>query len=317
LLIVVYAKKLSPEIGFSFKHLKLEKFSEYYHYGKYVFAIKFADKVKVSLDNSVIAAFVGLSAVTHYTIAVTLVQYFGSLIGSIFGVISPALHKYHKLNQWDNLREVFLVTTEVTTLTSILVGGTLLTLGDQFILLWLGEGYDDAYIALVILCLAAIIINTQQPIELVLYAIAKHKYLAIITSIEAIANLVLSIVLAQYIGIYGVALGTTIPALFNTLILRPRYTCKQLSIPARAYYNILGKGIVLGLLIFIPGYFIAHMIEINNWITFILFGAILSASYALCYARLVMNQKTACYVIATVPQRLAPFVKFFTGAQKA
>ena len=126
----------------------------------------------------------------------------------------------------------------------------------------------------------------------------------------------LSIILAQYIGIYGVALGTTIPALVNTLILRPRYTCEQLNIPAMAYYKILGKGLLLAFIVFLPGYFISDIIEINNWFTFILFGGILSASYALCYSRLAMDQKTTEYVLDSVPQKLAPFVKLFTGAQK-
>ena len=316
ILIVAYSKKLSPEIGFSFKHLKLEKFSEYYHYGKYVFATKLAQKIKFSLDNSVVAATVGLSAVTHYTIAVTLVKYFGNLIGSVFGVISPLLHKYHKLNQWDNLREIFLITTEVTTLTSVMIGGAMITLGDQFIFLWIGTGYEDVFLALLILSASAIIINIQQPIDLILYAIAKHKYLAYITSVEAIANLVLSIILAQYIGIYGVALGTTIPALVNTLILRPKYTCSQLSIPVMIYYKILGKGFFLGLMIFLPGYFIAQIIEIHSWITLIFFGALLSAIYALFYSRFIMNKKTAAYVIDSVPEKLTPFILLFTGPQK-
>lgn len=313
--IVAYSKKLSPDIGFSFKYLKISKFSEYYHYGKYVFVIHISEKMKVSLDNSVVAAFVGLSAVTHYTIAVTLVQYFGNLLGSLFGVISPALHKYHKLNQWNNLREIFLVTTDVTTLASILVGGTLLTLGDQFIFLWIGEGYDDAYLALLILGISAILINTQQAVDPVLYAIAKHKYLAKITSIEALVNLSLSIILAQYIGIYGVALGTALPSLFNALFLRPRYACKQLGIPSSSYYRILGKGFILGLIVFFPGYYVSHTISTQSWTMLIFSGLLLSAIYAFLYSRFAMNSKTASYVIASVPQRLIPFVKLFTGTQ--
>ena len=113
------------------------------------------------------------------------------------------------------------------------------------------------------------------------------------------------------------ALGTAIPSLINTLLLRPKYTCDQLSIPPTAYYKIVGKGFLLGLVIFVPGYFIAQAIEVRDWITFILFGACISATYTLLYSRLVMTQKTAAYVIASVPQKILPFVKLFTGTQKS
>ncbi len=83
------------------------------------------------------------------------------------------------------------------------------------------------------------------------------------------------------------------------------------------YYKILGKGFLLGFVIFVPGYFIAQAIEVRDWITFILFGACISAMYTLIYTRLVMSTNTATYVIASVPQKLLPFVKLFTGAQKS
>ena len=49
----------------------------------------------------------------------------------------------------------------------------------------------------------------------------KHKRLAFWAIGEAVANLVLSVILVRKIGIYGVAWGTAIPSIFIELLLGP------------------------------------------------------------------------------------------------
>ena len=314
-LIVMYSRKLAPEIKLSTSCLNPQVFKEYYHYGKYVYIIKMSDKIRFSIDNIVVGSIIGIGAITHYTIAVTLTQYFGRLIRGLYGVINPVLHKYHKLEQWDNLRKIFLIITEVSTLTSILIGGLLVILGDSFIVLWVGNDYSDAYPILLILCFSSVAINAQQPSEQILYAIAKHKYQAKITSIEAVINLGVSVVLGYYMGIVGVALGTTIPALFNALILRPRYTCRQLSIPYPIYYKILGKGLVAGVTVFIPGYIAVQTLGIKSWTVLVIYGLSITSIFIIFCTRLVMNKKTASYIVDSVPQRITPFVRLLAGCE--
>jgi hypothetical protein len=52
------------------------------------------------------------------------------------------------------------------------------------------------------------------------------QVLAIFNSIEAVANLGLSLVLGRRYGMVGVALGTTVPITINTLFLIPAYVCR-------------------------------------------------------------------------------------------
>ena len=55
----------------------------------------------------------------------------------------------------------------------------------------------------------------------IVYGMEKHKRLAFWAIGEAVANLVLSIILVQKIGIYGVAWGTAIPSIFIELLSGP------------------------------------------------------------------------------------------------
>ena len=59
---------------------------------------------------------------------------------------------------------------------------------------------------------------------------AKHKTLAWITSIEGVANLILSIVLVRKIGVIGDAIGTAVPLSFTALYFTPRYLSRLLGV---------------------------------------------------------------------------------------
>jgi len=309
LLIIFYARRFAPGIKVSRSNFSLDKLKEYFHFGKYIYVLMIARKIRFSLDELVVGAVVSLAAVTHYAIAGALIQYFSVLIGSVIGVISPSFNKYHKLGQWENLREILLVTTEIATYASFFIGGLIITLGQPFISIWVGDEYRDVYLALLILCISSIFINAQKPNQAVIIAIAKHKYYAIILGTEAIANLGISLLLGYYIGIYGVALGTTIPSLFNALILQPVYCCKQLNIPYRDYYAILAKGVMLGFFVFVPGYYISQNINIESYVALIVYGAVSFSVYTLLCFKIFLSKKTTSYVIKSLPHNVAPFVK--------
>lgn len=312
LAIIHYARKLAPQMRVAWTFLNLDKVKEYYHYGKYVFVSTAADKVRFSIDNFVVAGVIGIGMVTHYTIAITLIHYYGQIIESIFGVISPVFNKYHRQGQWDELRDVFMVATELTTLGAILIGGGLIVLGQPFISIWMGEGYSDTYYVLLILCVSGIVANSQTPSVAVLFAIAKHKFYAKITSIEALVNLSVSIILAQYIGIYGVAIGTTVPMLFNKLVLQPTYTCKQLGISIGSYYWLISRLFIVGAAFFVACYLFLHYVTVDSYLKLVIVGGLITVTYVVIAIRYVISTNTLKYIHGMMPDRLQFFVRAIT-----
>jgi len=67
------------------------------------------------------------------------------------------------------------------------------------------------------------------------YGMEKHRPIAIWAICEGVGNLVLSIILARKMGIFGVAWGTTIPSLVIHLIMWPPYICELVDVPLRRY----------------------------------------------------------------------------------
>jgi len=312
LVIIRYAKKLMPNMEVSLAYFRLSKLKEYLHFGKWNYVIQITHKIRFSIDEFVVGTVVGLSAVTHYTIASTLITYFSSFMESAFGVFEPFFHKYHKLGQWDNLRETFTVTTEITTYASILVGSLLFSLGEPFIHIWMGDNYSDTAFVLLILCTANIFYKSILPCEKIIFAIDKQKFYAKTSTIEAIANLSISLSLTPYLGIYGVAIGTLIPSLASNLVLLPMYTCRQLSLPYRNFYTTLVKACILGSISFIPMSYMSRALPPQNLLMLILFGALFSLFYILICLKFFISNTASNFLITSLPNKLIPYVKPLT-----
>jgi O-antigen/teichoic acid export membrane protein len=76
----------------------------------------------------------------------------------------------------------------------------------------------------------------QTPSIDLLFGISKHKYYAIANCCEGILNLILSIILVNIYGIYGVAMATMIEMIIFKLLIQPVYTCRAISLTAYDYY---------------------------------------------------------------------------------
>ncbi|MES9834611.1 MAG: polysaccharide biosynthesis C-terminal domain-containing protein, partial [Candidatus Thiodiazotropha sp. DIVDIV] len=110
-----------------------------------------------------------------------------------------------------------------------------------------------------------------------LYGMDKHKMLAFFRIGEAVANLVLSIVLLHLYGIAGVALGTAIPHIILTAIILPIYTTRVIGMDLFRYYLL---GYVRPIIAALP--FLAIVLYINHYLTFdnlgVFFGVVIGAS---------------------------------------
>jgi O-antigen/teichoic acid export membrane protein len=67
------------------------------------------------------------------------------------------------------------------------------------------------------------------------YGTERHRPLAVWAVVEAIVNLVLSVLLVRRIGLYGVAWGTVVAGVICLVLFWPRYISRLVDIPIREY----------------------------------------------------------------------------------
>lgn len=189
------------------------------------------------LDLTVIGVFVGVSRITGYSIAGTLVGYASALCTNIAYVFTPRFA--HLASRGDDAaaRELYFFGLRVTGLLVVAMMGGLLVFGRSFITLWLGPSYvsgawSDRSDVIMIVLIAGYLPHMLQSISRQrLFAMAKVRFLMWLNVGEAAANLVLSVILAKRYGPVGVAFGTLIPLLVTQLAVMPRYTSRVFQVP--------------------------------------------------------------------------------------
>lgn len=204
-----------------------------------------AHVLRFNVASVVIGKLIGLESVAVYAIAALIARYFMQAIHSGVGVLTPRFSALDAIGDHQALQDLFLRSLRVSSVLAF--GGTaVLLLGARpFVAFWVGDDFLGAIKPLYVLVFVLGFALAQAPGVTLLVALAKHRYLAVLTIPEALANLILSICLARSYGILGVAMGTALPMLVVKLIAQPMYTCKVTSVSIGQYYRAMLLGIVL------------------------------------------------------------------------
>ena len=187
-------------------------------------------------DSVVIGAFLPIAMVSYFAIASNLLTSARSFLSGISSTLTPMASSMQAVSKDEELRQLALNSARYANLVMLPMAITLLIRGKAFIKLWMGPDFTTLSGTVLIILTAAWVINAGNGVtSSILMGLSKHKPLALMAAGEGILNLALSIALVRHLGIYGVALGTTIPNLIQNAIVYPPYLCHVLKIPYRRY----------------------------------------------------------------------------------
>ena len=235
LLKIWMARRLFPGMRLSPRLFQPEMVRRYVGFGAYSFASEIAEKIRFNVDVVLIGAILGAAPVTIYNIAARLISYYMQVVVSSVGFMLPVFVDRLGKGDTGSLRRDFLFSAKLSAMVAAVIGGGLLLTGEQVIRVWIGPDYAVAYAPLAVLTASIMVELAQTPSTHLLLALGRHRYLAVLGGIEALANLALSLALILPFGLLGVALGTAIPLLIARGWFLPRYVCAQAGVSRRTY----------------------------------------------------------------------------------
>ena len=255
-------------------------------YGGVTTVIVIADILRINLDSFVIGRWVGVEAVGVYGVAALVIRYMARVITSGMGVLNPRFASLEGRGDTERLQTLLLRSLRVAGILSLGMSFLAATFGPRFIVIWAGEEYAGAVPVLIILSTSYAFALAQNPGIALMYAVNKHHYYAFYTILEAIANVVLSILLATRYGIIGVALGTAIPLLAVKCLVMPIYVSKIGGVTLSQYLKAFYLPVLVISLFVLASYaldlktLLVHCPLIEYVLIFVAFGvAYLTASF--------------------------------------
>lgn len=265
---IVLCLKLLPHIQIGFSMARRNVLKSLITYGAAAMVIAVSDLLRFNLDSFVIAKWDKITSVAVYGIAALIIRYMLMVIATGLGVLAPRFAKLDGAGEKKRVQTLFLKAMSISAVLGFGICMLAIVFGWQFIKLWVGSDFEGAVLPLWILAVAYAFALSQNPAVRILYAINKHRFFAVASVAEGLANLAISIILVQFYGIVGVAIGTAIPMLFIKVIVQPIYVSRAIDISLTDYIKPLVAPCATGVIMTILGVFCEKAIGLPDLTVF-------------------------------------------------
>ena len=225
------AFRLAPSLRIRLRDASLATLKTLGGFGLAIFWISIAQSLRFQFDAMVIGWMISAEAITYFSFGSRLSVYSLDVVQMMAQILTPMASAADATGEHASQRRIFLMGNRYSAFVALPLGAMFLVAGGSIIRVWVGAKYEPVgYAVLAILTVPTTIYLMQAGSPKVLFGMAKHKTLAVVLMVEAIANLILSIALASHFGLLGVAWGTAIPLAITNIFFLPRHLCRLLHV---------------------------------------------------------------------------------------
>jgi len=247
--------KVVPEVTISKKFFCKPKIAKMFEYGISTSAQNMARLVISKIDPYIIAVYVNVTLVTYYGIAITLREQASEFIRATLGILFPLISQKEGSGDMQRLAKAIVLTTRITVIGSTFMSAMAILYSRQFLIRWLGENFVASYPYIVIFFIPICLIFGFHPCLILLNSTGKHRLVAYLEVMQGGIKLVLSLVLGYFYGGKGVALGTSIPAMFFAGLIWPYFACKKIELNSLVFRSKMLLTLVFTVILIFPVWF--------------------------------------------------------------
>ena len=171
--------------------------------------------------------------------------------------------------------------------------------GDDFILLWVGEGFQESYIVGLLIMVPSLISLSQNIGISILWAMNRHKDRSYMQIVVAIFNFIISIPLSIKYGAIGAAAGTFIMTIMSQIYMNWYYV-RKIHLDISGYWINFIKILATAAPVLILLVFIKDITGITNWIEFVIYVMLYVIIYSLAMWLIYLDKDERKNIFAQV-----------------
>lgn len=284
-------RKLNIHIYFRFKHFHWGFLKEVAIYSFWIFLNAIMDRVYWSTGQFVLGAIVGTAAVAVFAIAIQLEGMYMQFSTAISSVFLPKVTAMVATNRSrKEISDLFIRTGRIQYIVLAYILSGFIIFGRQFIELWAGAGYSDAYIISLLFFIPLTVPLIQNLGITILQARNEMKFRSVLYIIIAIVSLAMQIVLTRYFGGIGCAMGVSGALVVGQILIMNVYYQRRQDLDIKTFWKEISKmSIIPIVLIFISMMVIRHFFALDSWGKLILGIAAFSLVYIPLFFRFSMT----------------------------
>lgn len=279
--LIYLSKTTNLKIDFDYKSKVLIK--ELFKFSFWISVIGIAQRLLINIAPLILGIVSGTTQITLFSIGIIIEGYTWTFAHALNGLFLPKVSRLE--TQKNNLHEVTNLMIRVGRIQLILMGLLiigLITLGKEFIMLWMGADFKDSYYVVVLLILPGLITLTQEIAYTYLFVINELKLRAIMFISASVMSVIISFLLAPKYGALGCAIGIFTATMLCHVIGMNFIYWKVLKLEIPRFFKECYSTMLIPLfLTIIFGFSMNYLFSATN---FLLFGVkiiLLSAFYSI------------------------------------
>ncbi len=237
-----------------------------------------------------------------YATSLTLTNMFQSLSGIISQVLVPDIMlKSYTDDNPEQMNGLMMRIANIKMPVMLLMVLGFGLFGNEFVTLWVGEGYFGTYLIAFITMIPLTLGLLQDVPNNYILAKNKHNVLANVSLIACALNVIVSVILINFFGIYGAAIGTFITYSFVNIGFTSFYYTKKFGFDMkRLYIETVLKNLPYILILVIIGVLI-NLIPFNallgeavivKWLIFAFKAALFTVIFAILFFTKMIDKET-------------------------
>ena len=264
-----------------------------------LFCSKIGDYVINSSDNIIISSLINIVTVGIYTNYLSITTILRSIIKNAFGGITASFGNLTTQKNKEAERNVFDIMVFLGFIVSGFVTVCFLNLINPFMTIWLGKKYVLPTISMILICINFYLMCNQMPLDTIKEAEGFYTKDRYVPMIQAVINIILSIILGKQLGLNGVLLGTTISYITTVFWIKPlllnKYVFETKSI---TYFINQVKYIITLIIIYtINNTIITHLNMDINILSLIINGCIITVIFSIVVSIFYFKNKGYQFIL--------------------
>lgn len=252
---------------------------ELYKYAFWVFILGFISQIQWQTGQILIGHKIDNTAVAVYGLGVLLGTYYGAFSTAVSGVfVARTTYKVYQNNSMQEMTEYMVKIGRISAIVLMLILVNFVLIGQDFIRLWVGDDYQNAWFVALIIMLVYTLPLLQAIANQVLDAKKLFKFKAKIYLLFLSLGLLLGYFLIDYHPVYGMVIGIASGWIISLMIMTIYYH-RFLKLDMIYFFKRLISIFVVSLITVVIGYAVAENLQGDSWLIFLCKAAFISMLY--------------------------------------
>ena len=286
ILVIIYKfciiqQKIKCRVRFRYRNQALYKHIFAFSLWSTVAAL--SQRLIFNITPSILGATAGAAATAVFGVVATIESYVYIVSNAINGMFIPRVaHIYTEENAEQKLQALLLKVGKYQYALEGLIIAGFAVLGKEFMHLWLGEAYTQAYLGVLLVIVPGLFFTSLHVANTAIVIKNEVRHYALVCFATGLINIVLSGTLSGRYGVIGACVSIAVAYTFRAVMLHILYP-RILHFDLKKF--IVGCYVKLSIPIFLTifvGIWIAGIFPTNTWAGLLLCGIVQVSVYLLC-----------------------------------